>query len=302
MNRCSAVQAGTALRSAGALPMRLIRVAKAPLCSAVAASALFGLLLSRPRLDGAAVTLFVAVFLLACGAASLNSYQDHRWDRLLRRTRGRPLASGELPRLAALGQAAVLFAAGTLLLLLLPAPQAPLLVVLSVVALYNGIYTPLKSRTAWAVLPGAVCGALPPYLGWLAGGGPPVATEIFIVMAMLALWQVPHFWLVTLRYREDYRALPLPALVRSMPEKKLCLIALIWVLALVSTVHSLLLVRPLSPPWLLVPISIASLALAAVFGSALFGSRAPGYRVLFALMNVFLLLVMALFSLGSLGR
>ena len=302
MNRYPAAPAGTALRSATTLPIRLVRVAKAPLCGAVAASALFGVLLSRPWLDGAAVTLFISVFLLACGAASLNSYQDHRWDRLLRRTRDRPLASGELPGRAALWQAAVLLGAGALLLLLLPAPRPSLLVALTVVVFYNGIYTPLKYRTTWAVLPGAVCGALPPYLGWLAGGGPAVATEIFIGMTMLALWQVPHFWLVTLQYREDYRALPVPALVRIMPEEKLRLIVLIWVLALVSTVHSLVLVLPLSPSWLLVPISTASLALAVVFGSALFGSRSPSYRMLFTLMNVFLLLVMALFSLGSLGR
>jgi protoheme IX farnesyltransferase len=281
---------------------RLIRTAKVPLCAAVSASAIFGLLLARPVLDGRAMVVFASVFLLACGAASLNSYQDHRWDRLLRRTRDRPLASGELPLPAALWQAAFLFGAGALLLLLLPAPQAPLLVALTVVLLYNGIYTPLKLRSCWAVLPGAVCGALPPYLGWLAGGGPLAAGEISIAMAVLSLWQVPHFWLVTLRYREDYRQLPLPALVREMPENKLRLIALIWILALVSAVHSLLLVRPLSPLWLPAPISALSLVLAAISGYALLWSSTPGYRLLFALMNVFLLLVMALFSFGSLGR
>ncbi|SHI00632.1 UbiA family prenyltransferase [Desulfofustis glycolicus] len=302
MNRCTTAHAGTERRAVGTVSIRLIRTAKAPLCVAVAASAIFGLLLARPVLDGRAMVLFASVFLLACGAASLNSYQDHRWDRLLRRTRDRPLASGELPLRVALWQAVLLFAAGVLLLLLLPEPQAPLLVALTVVLLYNGIYTPLKLRTSWAVLPGAVCGALPPYLGWLAGGGPFATAEIFIAMSVLALWQVPHFWLVTLNYRDDYRQLSLPALVRTMPEDKLRLIALIWILALVSAVHSLLLVRPLSPVWLPVPISALSLALAAISGYALLGSRTPGYRVLFALMNGFLLLVMALFSFGSLGR
>lgn len=302
MNRCPAAHAGTERCAVGTVPIRLIRTAKVPLCAAVAASAIFGLLLVRPVLDGRATILFASVFLLACGAASLNSYQDHRWDRLLRRTRDRPLACGELSPRAALWQAVLLFAAGVLLLLLLPEPQAPLLVALIIVLFYNGIYTPLKLRTSWALLPGAVCGALPPYLGWLAGDGPLAAAEIFIAMAVLSLWQVPHFWLITLHYRDDYRQLSLPALVREMPEDNLRLIALIWILALVSAVHSLLLVHPLSPLWLPVPISALSLALAAISGYALLGSRTPGYRVLFALMNVFLLLVMALFSFGSLGR
>ncbi|MBE0582339.1 MAG: UbiA family prenyltransferase, partial [Desulfofustis sp.] len=132
MNRCGAAQAAGTIRPAEALPVRLIRLAKAPLCCAVAVSALFGYLLTAARFDAAAAALFSSVFLLACGAASLNSYQDCRYDRLLQRTRSRPLACGDLPARAALVQAALLFAAGTLLLWLLPSPQAPLLVALVV--------------------------------------------------------------------------------------------------------------------------------------------------------------------------
>jgi heme o synthase len=301
MNRYGAAQVAGTIRRVDALPIRLMRVAKAPLCCAVAVSALFGYLLTASRLDAAAATLFFSVLVLACGAASLNSYQDYRYDRLLQRTRCRPLACGDLPAPAALLQAGLLLAAGTALLLLLPSPQQPLLVALAVVVLYNGIYTPLKYKTTWALIPGALCGALPPYIGWLAGGGSPMAEVIFIGMAVLALWQVPHFWLVLLEHREDYRSLPLPSMISLMSEKSLCFVAFIWVLALVSTVHSLLLIRPLSPAWLVLPISVGSLAVVAVCASELFGAQPPRYRLLFLVMNAFLLLVMSFFSIGSLG-
>ncbi|MBE0585251.1 MAG: hypothetical protein IH612_16010, partial [Desulfofustis sp.] len=97
------------------------------------------------------------------------------------------------------------------------------------------------------------------------------------------------------------RSLSLPSMITILPEKNLCFAAFIWVLALVSAVHSLLLIRPLSPVWLVLPISVGSLAVTAVFAAEMFGAKLPRYRLLFVVMNAFILLVMSLFAIGSLG-
>jgi len=61
-----------------------------------------------------------------------------------------------------------------------------------IVLLYNGVYTPLKDRTAWAILPGAVSGALPPILGSVCGGSTLFLPQSWFLCLVLFLWQFPH--------------------------------------------------------------------------------------------------------------
>jgi protoheme IX farnesyltransferase len=196
-------------------------------------SALPGFLLASPHASSSSLLLVGGVALLAGGAASLNSLQDWRQDRLLRRTMHRPLPRGELSPAQALRQAVLLIGGGLLLLSLLPGPL-PVALGLLAVLLYNGLYTPLKAKTILALVPGAVCGALPAVIGWIAGGGRPGSPVTALLMALLILWQIPHFWLLSLSYYHDYADGALPHLLRHLSESAMRRLLVPWVTALAA--------------------------------------------------------------------
>jgi len=120
----------------------------------------------------------------------------------MERTRTRPLPSGRLsPREARLAGLGMLGSGQAILVLgtnLLTAALA-----LATVLLYLLVYTPLKPRSSLNTLVGAVCGALPPVLGWTAAAGR-LELGAWLFGLLLFLWQVPHFLALAWLYREDY--------------------------------------------------------------------------------------------------
>jgi protoheme IX farnesyltransferase len=276
-----------------------LQAAKVPLCMLVAFSALFGFSLSAQRIGLDGVLVGLSVFLLACAGASLNSFQEHRWDRLMQRTRRRPVAAGLLAPEQARKQGQILAGAGLCMLLLGFSTPAPVLAGIVALILYNLVYTPLKYRSIWAIIPGAICGAIPPYIGWLAGGGAVLSPIIGCVIVLLVIWQIPHFWLVVLANRRDYHESALPSLAQLMPERSLRLVCIVWVTALVSVLHTLIILLDGLPGGIRVMISLVSLVVLGFFGLQM-GMRArPDYRRLFIVLNSFMLLVMALFTVGA---
>ncbi len=190
--------------------------AYAQLCK-VRISALAGLftaaghLLARGGPSLSALVTAAAVFLLSAGAGALNNIQDRRIDGRMDRTRGRVLPSGKLSPVRAGLPAAACLAAGMLILVLLPADTLSLILAGCAVLIYNGIYTPLKRITPWAFLPGAVAGAVPPVIGWLAAGGS-AADPVLFQIAAAYLWQIPHTVAIHGRYRTDYERAGIPCL------------------------------------------------------------------------------------------
>jgi protoheme IX farnesyltransferase len=285
--------------SAAGLVRQHLLVAKIPLCLLVAFSSFFGFALSAQYLGLSAWIVFISVFLLASGAASLNSYQEHLWDRLMQRTRRRPVAMGTVSPENARRQGQVLAGLGLFLLFLGTSHPAPVVVGSLALGLYNFVYTPLKYRSVWAILPGAVCGALPPYIGWLAGGGALFSPVILCAVLLLAVWQIPHFWLVMLFNKNDYRASPLPSLTHHLSEKRLRLISIIWFGALVTILHTLLALFYGMPATIRIMISVVSLAVLLIYGLQMGIKKAPPYRFLFILLNSFMLYTMALLTVGA---
>ncbi len=114
----------------------------------------------------------------------------------------RPLPSARLDSGAALVFAVDTAALG-LVWLALGASRSASLVAALTLAAYVFVYTPLKQRTAWCTVAGAVPGALPPVIGWVAARGElgPGALALF---ALLFAWQLPHFYAIAWLYREDY--------------------------------------------------------------------------------------------------
>ena len=164
------------------------------------------------------------------------------------RTATRPIPSGRVGRGAAAAFASALLLAGTALLWLV-SPTAAWLG-LGAAVVYNRIYTPLKRVTPFAALPGALIGALPPAMGWVAAGGYLQDPSIHLVAFFFFLWQIPHFWLLLLFYGQDYREGGLPSLLDRFDHAQMLRLTFLWIAAV--SVAALLL--PLTPlfdrPWL----------------------------------------------------
>jgi protoheme IX farnesyltransferase len=197
----------------------------------VALSAIAGHLFSGV-VPGAGVLLVgLGVGLLAMGCSALNQWQEQDLDARMERTCQRPLPAGELTATNALLLALSGIGIGLLLLGLLTG-WLPLLLGILATIWYNGIYTPLKRRTPFAALPGAVCGALPPLIGWAASGEAIFSPPALILAGTLFLWQIPHTWLLLCRYRRDLRRSGLPDLFEAIPLKRLLQINHCWLVAL----------------------------------------------------------------------
>ena len=209
----------------------LLTLIRYRLTAMVAASALAGYLL-HPWNPGTskAVVLTLGVFLLAAGGSALNQVQERATDALMARTRHRPLPAGLLSPRAGLAVTLALFASA--LALLLTTGPVPTGLGVFAIAWYNGLYTPLKKITPWALLPGALCGALPPMLGWTAAGGALFDYRIVLLAGIFFLWQIPHFWLLARRCRSDYRRAGLPTVARLFTPRQARRITLAWILAL----------------------------------------------------------------------
>src|SRR5205809_3029370 len=140
--------------------------------------------------------------LLASGAAALNQFLERQHDARMQRTEDRPLPSGRLPPDTALMFGGVSSAAGLIDLALAVNLETSVLGAITLCS-YLFIYTPLKRVTTLNTAIGAVPGALPPLMGWTAarneftGGG-------WALFAILAFWQIPHFFAIAWMYREEY--------------------------------------------------------------------------------------------------
>jgi protoheme IX farnesyltransferase len=159
----------------------------------------------------------IGTALCAAGASAINQVIERRSDALMPRTRNRPLPSGRLDPALALGFGTGLAIGGAAMLALLVNPLTATLAAITVFS-YLLIYTPLKKITPWNTLIGALPGALPPAMGWTAVRGQ-VDPQALALLAILFMWQMPHFMAIAILYRQDYAAAGfkmLPVLDRSL--------------------------------------------------------------------------------------
>ncbi len=181
-----------------------LELTKARLTALVVATTLVGFLLaSGGVLDGGRLFWTVLGTAVAAGGANgLNQVWEVDRDRRMERTRQRPIPSGRMGRRHGFFFALALAAAGPVLLAAGAGPMAGLLG-LSAVILYVFAYTPLKTRSPACTLVGAVCGAIPPMIGW-AGAEGRLSLGAFVLGAILFVWQIPHFLSLAWIYREEY--------------------------------------------------------------------------------------------------
>jgi heme o synthase len=180
----------------------IMRLVKYRLSLMVTFSALTGYYLTGKPLGSTFLILFSGVFFLACGSSALNQWQERNFDLLMERTKFRPLPSGQISVISAFLTSLALLITGTILLGFIG--WLPMFLGLSNVVLYNLIYTPLKRFTWLAVIPGSFVGAIPPIIGWTAAGGSVFHPVILFVAGFVLLWQLPHFWLLLIRFGKEY--------------------------------------------------------------------------------------------------
>jgi heme o synthase len=144
----------------------------------------------------------IGTVLVSSGAATLNQLIESGFDAQMRRTAGRPLASGRIEARSALWFGTALSVFGATYLALSTTPLASLLSILTLLG-YLFVYTPLKRKTPLCTLIGAIPGAMPPLIGWAAVGGH-LTVDAWALFAIVFLWQFPHFMSIAWMYREDY--------------------------------------------------------------------------------------------------
>jgi protoheme IX farnesyltransferase len=157
------------------------------------------------------LNLIGGLYFLSSGSLALNQVQDSKMDRLMPRTARRPIASGKITPAAAAILAGAFLLIGSDLLFKASAMAGTLGWV--TVVLYNGFYTLWwKKKWVFAAIPGALPGALPVTIGYAANNENIWNRDSVYLFLIMFLWQMPHFWTLAMRYREDYAKAGVPTL------------------------------------------------------------------------------------------
>ena len=153
----------------------------------------------------------VGVSALAMGSGALNQIQERSEDAQMERTRSRPLPSGRISLKLALSVTLTLFCLG--IFCLIQVSFSVCLLGLFAVLSYNGLYTLWwKRKMAFAAIPGAIPGAIPILIGYQASGHTMLDVRGYYLFAILFFWQMPHFWVLALKYSDDYQKGGFPTL------------------------------------------------------------------------------------------
>lgn len=163
-----------------------------------------------------ALHLLLGSALVAGGAAAFNQVAERDIDEVMQRTRLRPMATRRINPTEGRLFASALSLAG-LVELALRVNALAAAVALATLISYAAIYTPLKRRTPWATLVGAVPGALPPVIGWTAARDA-LTVEAWILFGIVFFWQLPHFHALSWLYRDDFGRAGLPLVATRDPD------------------------------------------------------------------------------------
>ncbi len=156
------------------------------------------------------LTMLIGICLVIASACVYNNYIDRHHDKRMDRTKNRALAKGTISGKAALIFAALLITAGTLTLALgvnLLATAAALMGF----GIYVFLYSYSKYQTIYGTLIGSVAGAMPPVVGYTAVSGR-LDLAALLLFAVVVLWQMPHFYSISIRRLKDYKAAGVPIL------------------------------------------------------------------------------------------
>jgi protoheme IX farnesyltransferase len=268
------------------------------LSAAVTFSAVTGFLLYDNNPGPEIIFMIAGVFLLSSGAAALNQYTERDPDGMMDRTKHRPIPGDLIGSRQAVVFAVILLIAGSAVLSF--SGITPVILGALTVFLYNAVYTALKRISYFAVVPGALVGAIPPVIGFTAAGAASPDAGIILFASFMFLWQLPHFWLIILRHRSDYARAGFKTFPAGIDENitKVLVFAWVSVTSLLLVFFSLKeLVFDSIISMILIPMNAGFILL---FYRFLFiTGEKRGERIAFILINVFSLAVMLLFIANS---
>lgn len=244
----------------------LIQLTKPRITFMVLVTAAGGMWLAPGHVPAMRVLLSMVGLSLIVGAANaLNCWLERDLDRLMTRTKGRPLPADRLHPRVAVWFGAVLALAALPLLWFGVNPLSSLLGA-AAFASYVAIYTPLKTLTPAALLVGAVPGALPPLMGWTTATGS-IGAPGLALFGLLFLWQLPHSIAIASFRRHEYEAAGMRVLPAVRGELVARQHAAFWAALLVPV--------SLLPAWLGVTGRVSA-AIALVLGLVFFAVTASG--------------------------
>jgi len=171
----------------------------------------------------------LAIFLLALGVSALNQFQERRFDALMPRTMSRPLVTGLIGIKEALAIITALIGV-SMIVEYNVLGFFGVVIFACVVFLYNGIYTPMKRVSAYAVFPGAILGVIPPMVCWMATGQDLFQPSFLVLAWFYFIWQIPHFWLLVLMYQKDYNKAKFPNMANVLGAQSLSRVTYMWIL------------------------------------------------------------------------
>ena len=149
------------------------------------------------------IGLSLGGFLVSGASVTINQIKEIQYDAVMKRTMSRPLPTGRISEREAMIASLVWFVVGLVLFYIFTNPLTVGLSFISMV-LYAYVYTPLKRIGPIAVTVGAIPGALPPLIGWVAATGN-ISFEAIIIFGIQFIWQFPHFWAIAWVADEDYK-------------------------------------------------------------------------------------------------
>lgn len=205
-----------------------LQLSKLTIMLPVSLTGFTGYFIFNPHFSFNLVLISFGILLMAVSASALNQVQEAGLDSKMNRTHDRPIPARRIKLKHAIIFSLLNFFAGIVFIYsggnLLAA-----LIGLFTVLWYNGIYTYLKRITAFAVVPGALTGALPPLIGWVAAGGGIVDKPIIFLEFLFFTGQIPHFWLLILKYGEEYNKAGIPNLTDIFTKDQIRRLTFTWV-------------------------------------------------------------------------
>jgi heme o synthase len=204
-----------------------IQLSKLHIMLPVSLTGFTGYFIFTPHISWNLLAVTLGILLLAVSASALNQVQEVTLDGKMNRTHDRPIPAGRISRNNAILFIILTFFSGTILLFRYGNLAAALTGIVTMLW-YNGVYTYSKRITSFAVVPGALTGALPPLIGWLAAGGGVLDKPIIFVEFLFFMGQIPHFWLLVLKYGEEYSKAGLPSLTAIFNREQIRWLTFIW--------------------------------------------------------------------------
>lgn len=268
----------------------------------VAFTTTLGYILAIENLDSFSLFPIAGIFLLACGAAAMNHYQERYTDKLMDRTKNRPIPSGIASPNTVLTISIVLLISGSFILLL-KSNLITLGIGLLTFVWYNAVYTPLKKIFSMAIIPGSLVGALPPVAGWTAAGGDIFDPKILLIAAFFFIWQIPHFWILLLVYGNDYDKGGFPTLTNVMSKRQLMNVTFCWIILTIAIAISINFFGILNYfPSNIILLFICLWIFIQSFRFVMSDGNNKAVKKMFITINIFTLLIITLLSLDKLVK